>query len=185
MQWSQLKKRIESNFAESIKGRIEIWNTLYRKSHDSEGEAWITIDKNLVFSFASYTYLVESYLLSEKIQNDTGFTDYRNPEHFDGYYQAIKQADQILIERGIFSSWQFNESLFQFLNISIEEAITSDNPIIRSLAIIDKRFGKRRLIKINISNEHPIVQFLHEFRCLSEGITHPSKVKVKSSEIYK
>ena len=49
MKWSQLKKRIEESFADSVRGRVEVWNTRYRRAHDDAGEAWITIDKQRVF----------------------------------------------------------------------------------------------------------------------------------------
>lgn len=44
MKWSELKKRIEEKFAESVHGRVEVWATRYRHAHDQEGEAWITFD---------------------------------------------------------------------------------------------------------------------------------------------
>jgi hypothetical protein len=38
-----------------------------------------------------------------------------------------------------------NRGLFDFLNLSIDDAIKSDNPIIRAFATLDRRFGRRRL----------------------------------------
>ncbi|MFC7513559.1 hypothetical protein ACFQUU_00930 [Herbaspirillum sp. GCM10030257] len=46
MQWSQLKKSLEASFAESVRGRVEVWATRYRHAHEQAGEAWITFDKH-------------------------------------------------------------------------------------------------------------------------------------------
>ncbi|MFV7667498.1 hypothetical protein [Shewanella algae] len=43
MQWSKLKKRVEENFAESIKGRIEIFTTSYRRQGEI-ARSWVVID---------------------------------------------------------------------------------------------------------------------------------------------
>jgi hypothetical protein len=41
MRWSLLKKKVEDNFADSVVGRVEVYNTRYRKAHDEYGEVWV------------------------------------------------------------------------------------------------------------------------------------------------
>ncbi len=53
MHWSKLKHTIESKFADSIKGRIELFSTCYRKPNSNTGRGWITIDKNEIVNFAT------------------------------------------------------------------------------------------------------------------------------------
>jgi hypothetical protein len=170
MKWSQLKKRIEDNFADSVKGRVEVWNTRYRKAHDDEGKAWITIDKQRVFSIGTYTYDVESNREAKRIQEESGCTDYRDPNQYEGYRLAHQQADKIVHDRGVFPLWKVNMALFDSLSMSIENIIKSENPIIRAFGIIDKRFGKRRLREFDDTNEHTLVRMLYRFRCEAEGI---------------
>jgi hypothetical protein len=62
-----------------------------------------------------------------------------------------------------------DSALFDFLNLSINDAVKSANPIIRAFAIIDRRFGKRRLAYFDDSQEHPLVKMLYRFRCKAEG----------------
>lgn len=102
MRWSQLKKRIEATFAESVAGRVEVWTTRYRKSADEEGEAWITIDKHRVASMGMGTYFVESGRETIRIQQDSGSTDL-NPDHRDGCYLPLEEADMIVHARGVFA----------------------------------------------------------------------------------
>ena len=61
MKWSQLKSRIEATFANSVAGRVEVWNTRYRKSHwdgiEVYGEAWITIDGQRKYDIGQFQML--------------------------------------------------------------------------------------------------------------------------------
>jgi hypothetical protein len=170
MKWSQLKKRIEATFAESVRGRVEVWNTRYRKSHDSEGEAWITIDGKMVFNFATYTYFVEYEREVDRLREERGCTDWRDPSQFDGYHQAGREADELVHGRGIFPLWRLNAALFDYLNLSIDEIAKSENPIIRAFGMLDRRFGKRHLKEYDAPKEHPLVRTLHRLRCEAEGI---------------
>jgi len=170
MKWSQLKKRIEENFADSVRGRVEIWNTRYRKSHDEEGEAWVTIDKKRVFSMGTYTYFVESYREANRLREESGCIDFHDPDQREGYHLSSHQADKLVRDRGVFPLWDVNRSLFESLSLSIDDAIKSENPIIRAFGTLDRRFGKRRLKKFDDSNEHPLVRMLYWFRCEAEGI---------------
>jgi hypothetical protein len=63
MQWSRLKKQVESRFAPSVAGRVELRTTNYRHVHDGEGRGWITIDKEEVHNFCTLKYWVERNLL--------------------------------------------------------------------------------------------------------------------------
>jgi hypothetical protein len=163
MRWSQLKKRIEANFAESVAGRVEVWNTLYRKSHDQEGEAWVTIDKQRVWSMATYTYFAEAHREAMKLSKES--FDFGDPEQRQAYWKARDQADKIVRARGVCRLWEVNGALFDFLNLSIDDAIKSDNPIIRAFATLDRRFGRRRLADFDNSQEHALVKTLYRFRC--------------------
>jgi hypothetical protein len=170
MKWSQLKKRIEALFADSVAGRVEVWNTRYRRSHDAEGEAWITFDKQRVSSMGTYTFFGESYREVTRIRQELGCMDYRDPEQSDAYYRAHAEADKLAHDRGAFASWDVNRALFDYLNLSIDDAIKSDNPIVRAFATLDRRFGKGRLTEFDDSKEHPLVRTLYRLRCEAEGL---------------
>lgn len=170
MKWSQLKKRIEATFADSVAGRVEVWNTRYRKAHDAEGEAWITIDKQRVSSMGTYTYFMESDREQSRLCMELGCTDFRDPLQREAFRQAQEQADQIVNDRGIYRMEDVNSALFDLLNLSIDDAIRSDNAIIRAFATLDRRFGKRRLAVFDDTKEHPLVRTLFRFRCEAEGI---------------
>lgn len=170
MKWSQLKKRIEGGFADSVAGRVQVWTTRYRGAHDAEGEAWITIDKKRVSSMGTCSYYIAAYHEQNRLCKDSGCEDYTDPEQQKGYHAAVHEADRLVGEKGLFPLWHFNRALFEFLNLSIDDAIASDDPIIRALATLDRRFGKRRLKTFDDSEQPPLVRTLYWFRCKAEGI---------------
>ncbi len=106
MKWSQLKKRIEDTFADSVRGRVEVWNTRYRKSHDQEGEAWITIDKKRVHSMGTITYWMEANREAERLRKERDCTDSKDPVQFERYWDAYHEALQTVEDRGILPLWE-------------------------------------------------------------------------------
>ena len=168
MKWSQLKRRMEGLFADSVRGRVEVWNTRYRHAHDGEGEAWITIDGQVAYSMGSLGYLVKHHQGAERLRKERGCTDYRNPDHASGYYAAWREARRNVAQAGEFALWDFNGALFDYLNMSIDEILCSDHPIIRGFGMLDRRLGKRRLTALKETIQHPFVGLLYEFRCRVE-----------------
>ena len=70
MQWSQLKKQLQTRMAESISGGIDMHQTRYRHSHDQEGEFWITLGKSRIFSSGSLSYLSSLGKLAAKHRDE-------------------------------------------------------------------------------------------------------------------
>lgn len=151
MQWSQLKNRIESTFAVSIKGRIEIWSTRYRRAVHQYGESWITFDKQKIATMGTLRF--------EGARYDTA--------RLNGFPWV--EAVQAVHDQGIFDSRDLNSALFSYLSLSIDDAIESNNPIIQAFAILDRRFGKRRLADFDVQGAHPLVQSFYMVRCQAEG----------------
>ncbi len=71
---------------------------------------------------------------------------------------------------GYSSLWDVNGLLFDYLNMSIDDILTSDHPVIRAFGMLDKRLGKRRLKAFDVEDEHPLIKILYDFRYSSEGI---------------
>jgi len=71
---------------------------------------------------------------------------------------------------GLFLLEQVNKDLFCSLSLTVEEMLGHNNPVIRALAIIDARYGKRRLATFDPITEHQLVQRLYNLRCEAEGI---------------
>jgi hypothetical protein len=168
------QKRIEAMFADSVAGRIEVWNTRYRKSNMREiwehGEAWITIDGKRIYNIGDSRFWNQLKYEGFRLKRGSDCPDIIDLHQLPYPGAEWDEAFQIVTDQGIFSQEGFNASLFDYLNVSIDEAIRSDNPIIRAFAMLDRRFGKRRLMEFDDSEENPIVKTLYQFRSEAEGI---------------
>lgn len=161
MMWSKLKSRIEDGFADCIRGRVEVWNTRYRSAHDHEGEGWITIDKDRVHSMGTLSFFVARYERATRISAEENLT----PQ------ESWKKAEVELASDGVLSLPRFNTALFEYLNLSIEDILASDQMIIRAFGMFDKRLGKRRLQALDPHGDHELVRSFYRIRCALEGVS--------------
>ncbi len=168
MKWSQLKQRVEEHFADSVKGRVELRTTRYHKAHDQMGRAWITFDDREVIGMCSFAAEVAHYGEETRLRQASGCTDYCNPEHKVGYRLAYDQAEVILKERAVFSQPEFHRSLFDYLNLSIDRMLSSPDPMIRAVGMLDRRVGNRRLLAMDAAGENPMVAQMFTVRCAAE-----------------
>ncbi len=171
MQWSKLKKLIESNFAESVACRVELRSTRYRRAADEDGRGYITIDKKEVYSFCTIRHGIEYYGTANEIREINKCTDYSDPNQSEEYFDAYDEADKITKEKGLYSQYEFYGSLEEYLSLPFDRALESENLIIKSLAILDRRLGKRRILKMGDSVKgNPLLEHLFNLRCEAEGL---------------
>jgi hypothetical protein len=166
-----LKKAVESLFAGSVAGRVQLRYTNYRHVHDGEGRGWITVDKTEVHQFSTLEYYVESNKLAGAIAIN-GTTDWKDPDQCEGHREAKTQSDDILLGQGIATQYWYTRGLQSYLQLSVDEALASDNFLHRALAVLDRRLGKRRLRSLELApTEHELVRHLLAFRRQAEGLT--------------
>lgn len=163
MIWSKQKQILKNNLCESLKDRIDFNIVKYRKSHDSLGRGVITLDKKEICSMATIVLEKEHF-------NIVGFR--LDDESFENYIERDLEGYKIVNENGYFSEYDFYEAINIYLNISIEDSIKSDNILVRSLAMFDKRLGNRRLKKIyeDIEKENDLVKKFYNIRVESENM---------------
>ncbi len=171
MQWTQLKKRIENGFARSVQGRVSVHAARYRHSHDSEGRGWITLDKREIASFATLGHWMAEWKLQTALREANKCADYNDPAQNAGYHDAQRQANAVLLRQGSMTYDNLYYELEGYLNLSIEQALDDDSVVMRALAVIDRRLGKRRLADFALRvDELPLVTELLAFRKEVEGI---------------
>jgi hypothetical protein len=146
MQWSKLKTRIKSLVCPELRKRIDFHITSYRESHDGVEKAWITLDGVKIFNCSHYHY------------------QFTSP---DGIFMGMsdQECKELLEKHEIHHPRDMVGSMRVYLDISIAQALRSENPFIKSVAIIDRRVGKRARDKINLDgSEHSLVKRFHELR---------------------
>jgi hypothetical protein len=161
MRWSKLKHEIESRFCESLKNRLAIHSTAY--GNCTCGHAWITLDKIIIANFCTRAFWNTNPTWNEKEQ-----------KFIKGTKENVnnRKYKELLNNYGDLSRQDVYETCWKYLHeLSIEEALLSDDPLIQTLSLTDKRIGKRRLMKINKENLHPLAKRIFEERINTERIS--------------
>lgn len=164
--WSSMRRQLEQeNICESLKGRIQYFVTRYRKSHDEEGRVAIQLDGQEVFKSCYYDWCImrsqvaEDFVELEKVSESF-------QEHWDNIHLETEN-------RGSFDQYTFYEAFYYYQNHSIENCLASERALVRLLAILDKRTGKRRLQKLfsEIEKQPDWLKFFYSLRMDAEGVT--------------
>jgi hypothetical protein len=167
MRWSQLKTHLEALRAPALKKRVGLHQARYRYTLEEVGRVWLTIDGREVISFDTSSHVRRRAELNHELATETA------DAHGDRAVpaEADDRAREILRAAGRYGDYEAIKDLETFLALSIEDALTSPSPLVRGLAVIDRRVGKRRLRSLEIRpEEHPLVCELYRLRCEAEGI---------------
>ncbi|WEK56074.1 MAG: hypothetical protein P0Y55_08510 [Candidatus Cohnella colombiensis] len=164
-----MKEQIESKLCESLKGRVKFNSTRYRGSHDEVGRSWVTFDNEIIHDFCTVKLRYKYNTTANMLREETNSLDWRAPEQKKGYYEACRIAGKEMEFQGIHNQFEFYKAIEEYLNLSIDEAMRSTNPIIRSISWFDKRLGKRRLIRIEEESNIIVIKF-RNFRLEAEGL---------------
>jgi hypothetical protein len=131
MQWSKLKSRIKAFICPELRKRIDFHVTSYRHSHDEAEKCWITIDGKRVLTLGWYAF----------------------------HRQVQEASEQSRENRAIHPPQQLGNAMRTYLALPVKQAIQSEDPLIRALAIVDWRIGARTLQRIRLGvDDHPLVK---------------------------
>jgi hypothetical protein len=157
--WTSLRARVRSLWAASVADRLDIHVTFYRVWREEDGRVWLTWDGKEITGFGDWPFWLRVKPLSAQL-NDL------DPDG-DGWERAIESAKA----EGLTDVSRFYEAVETYLDLPIADALTSHEPVVRGLAMLDRRVGKRRLASPDLGGEvNPFVKRLHELRCEAEGI---------------
>lgn len=165
--WSGMRKYLEEEMlADSLKGRIRYGCTSYT-CMDGKCVFEICIDGKQFKRFSWET--VNSYFI------DKGYKSVKKPmstaEYWGGeFFDLLNKYP--LTERTEYTDEEFCEALEKYRNQEISESINSINPLIRMFAVLDRRVGKRTLIKLKeeITLRPEWLQQIYMLRFTADGI---------------
>ncbi len=171
MRWSKTRKLLHARLADSLTGRLGVHVTRYGWTRDEDGRAWVTFDGREVASFCFWSFHNRYYPLAEDIREVGGTEPYRDLPARD-VDRAGSEAREILHRRGIFGEDEFLDAVREYLRLSVDDALRSGNPLVRALAMLDRRLGKRRLRMLRLERgvEHPVVRLFLGLRLEAEGV---------------
>jgi len=159
LRWSQLKVRVEQNLAASVRGRVQIFQTVYHRAPDNFGEIWVTLDGEQVFcwsDFASYFKEAEWGRRRERLS----------------YPELHRLVERDQEDQSWYFRKQIERHLMRSLSLSIEAALRDRVSVVRGLAVLDRRCGKRRLPALMKSEAHPFVRAMLRVRYEAERMSY-------------
>lgn len=164
--WSGMRKYLEEDMlAESLRGRVRYGCTTY-VGMDGCRIFEVCIDKVQIKRFSWET--VNSYFI------DSGYKRNKNPYGIGDYWEDFwALLDKYPInQRTEYTDDEFCDALEKYRNQDIQESMYSNNPIIRMFAILDRRVGRRTLIKAKETiEEQPIwLKQFYQLRLAADGI---------------
>ena len=71
-----------------------------------------------------------------------------------GWFELYDEMKPTWDEICTYCEWDFLSAVLEFRNLSIQDALNSEDYIVKILAILDKRVGKRTLQKIKEAGEY-------------------------------
>lgn len=164
--WSAMRKYLEEDMlAGSLKGRIRYCCTSY-PGMDGCRIFEIYVDKKQVKRFSWET--VNTYFI------DNGYTKNPSPSGKREYWAEFwTLLDKYSIdERTEYTDEEFSGALKEYRNQDIQISINSNNPLVRMLAVLDRRIGKRTLqnIKDSVQDQPEWLRQFYLLRLNSENI---------------
>ena len=174
--WSQLKKQMQDLLCDSLKDQITYFYTSYHQVHNAYSRGAILYRDQEVAAFSWSEQIVQERNIQEQ---------YRKMDHvptmwedYEGSWKAYEAAcdaacRETWMPNGILCHADFIDSVTIFLKNGIAESLHSDNYLLRIFAYMDRRVGKRTLVKIQDEAETlpEWVQQFYRIRCEADGIT--------------
>lgn len=169
MTWSGIRKRLEEDLlAECLRGRIQYFCTSYSKCPDHEGRVAVRFDGREIFKSDYF----EFYAGCDR-------HDIELRKSFPKIAKRWKIAYNAALRDGCFDQKCFYSAYREFNAHSIIENLNSKNSIVRMLAILDRRVGKRQLLKLigKIDEEPEWLRQFYLIRLRAEGIYAVNKTE--------
>ena len=140
--WSSLNQQLTGLLCDSLRGRIRYFFTRYAESGGNHSRAAILLDEKELVQF-SWDMECRQCMESAALYRETGS---RYPDS-----DALLRPDWV--RRGLLGDGDFMNAVSAFRDLSIANALISDDYIVRIFAILDRRCGKRTLERLIASRE--------------------------------
>ena len=147
--WSGMRKKLEQDYlAEPLRGHIRYFVTTYKHSPDQEGRVAILLDDREIFGGNYWDAWPDEIL-------------YPDEDPFVMMmqcYEGLNQRD-------------FYEAFHLFDTQPVQQSLCSENRIVRLFAVLDRRVGRRTLMKLrdSLSTQTPAFRKLYEIRMQAEA----------------
>lgn len=159
--WSGMRKYLEEDMlTESLKGRVR-WNCVKYPGMDGASAFEVYVDDVLAKRFSMETVACAAAGKKEKGEK-------RDMRLFwEGYWAQKALPPE---QRSEFDDEDFSLALWEYRCLGAQEAIASDDPVVRMFAVLDRRIGKRTMERLagEIDNQPAWLQPFYRLRMEAE-----------------
>lgn len=147
--WSGLNKQLSDFLCEPLKDRIAYFLTRYHEVHNAYGRAAILLDNNELANFS----WIEMYKQEDDVSRLHEALKIEENKMFS--YDEVREKLKVKWDGNCtYYEMNFLSAATDFLQMSITDALNSDNYIILIFSILDKRIGKRTLQAIKTESKY-------------------------------
>ena len=178
--WSNLKKQMNNLLCDSLKDKITYFYTSYHEVNNAYGRATINCNKKELVAFSwdiGYAKWDDEYT----VLNETN-VNIQTLGSFQAVWDEQKRVQEELnkskwMPEGKLCETDFINAVTNYLKTDITTSLRSDNYLLRIFAYMDRRVGKRTLVKIQDEVEKlpDWVKQFYQIRCEADGIVFPPK----------
>lgn len=162
MRWSALKTATEQQFATVLQGRV----CLYAARHHQpsrRGSVWLTFDGEEIARACDWVFTRTQYWTPELIGQIGGSSG--------------------VLPWGEMSGHDFKKACWALVHEGPEAAFTSPYPLLRALALLHHKVGKRRVLAaLDQAEITPLEAVLGAIRAKCEGWTHTPQTRPSPTE---
>jgi len=171
MRWTKLQSSLKALRAPTLRDRVALHQARYRYTREEVGRVWVTIDGREVASFDTSRYARRRAELGAQLFEIRRAETPDPAPDYAAYLETDNRARDLLRRAGQYDDYEAIVDLEAYLSLPIDDALASPSPLVRALAVIDRRVGKRRLRSLQPGPlEHALVRQLYLLRCEAEGV---------------
>ena len=163
--WSDLKNRLEKELlCDSLKGRVEYYYTSYHEVRNAYSCGGLRVDGKNAFRFS----------WNKGYEQEADISRYWEEKGRFDWNDVPQELQEKWDRECIYGDGDFIAAIQKLFHLPIEEALVSEDMIVRMLAVLDRRTGKRTLRKLAADEKTKVLpewlKNVYRLRMEAEGI---------------
>ncbi len=164
--WAEMRQLLEEErLCPALRGRVRYFATRYRHAHDSAGRVCILVDG------------VERLNMTQETEVWLSAQAGRRQGEFESLCECYAALAEETAQQGRFTPWDFGRAAEEYCISPIGASLSSPQPLVRLLAVLDRRVGKRRLRRLqeSLAAQPAWLRYFYRLRLESESLLPPGE----------
>jgi len=185
MNWNKLKKQLETFLSPAVADHISYSSTGYRYTPEKKNQSYILVEKTEILNTRNKDANIKWYENEQEVKEDKTFVLPVTQEEVDQVrvnsggkipeerlmviarnQKLNKYAKNVIQAQSNLFKSDFTKVASEYLKTPVDTCLKSDDILLNILALLDRRLGKNRLVKLEeaYSMKHPAVKYFYNMR---------------------